>query len=90
MVFMGISLYFSVHFDFSYLTHRLGKIRMLKWEAGAVLPDKIKHNTLSAREKEYFMAYGGVIADYSDQVGIDLSMDIEVGLFCNRSCVYLF
>lgn len=30
----------------AYFTHRLGKIRGLRWETGALLPDRIQKDTL--------------------------------------------
>jgi len=61
----------------SYLTHRTGKIRMLRWETGPVLPDRVRHDTLYARENDYFSSYSTLLAEYCEDVGLDLTSDIE-------------
>lgn len=63
----------------SYLTHRNGKIRSLRWETGAVLPDRIRHDTLSARENDYFNAYNNILSSYCEDIAMDLTAEIEVG-----------
>ena len=70
----------------SYLTYRIAKIRSLPWETGAVLPERIKYDTLSARENDYFNAYSNCLSEYSNDVGCDLVSDMEVKL---RSNTYL-
>lgn len=62
----------------SYLTYRIAKIRSLPWETGAVLPERIKYDTLSARENDYFNAYSNCLSEYSNDVGCDLVSDMEV------------
>ncbi len=56
----------------------MSKIRELRWTTGTVLPEKIGHDTLSAREKEYFMNYSKLMGDYNEAIELDLTTDIEV------------
>jgi hypothetical protein len=44
------------------------------------LPDRIKSDTLSSRETDYFSSYSNFLSEYSDDVGCDLLSDMEVGL----------
>jgi GINS complex subunit 1 len=60
-----------------YLSHRIGKIRVLRWETGAVLPDRINTETLSPREVDYFSEYDRIVSEYCESVGLDLTSDIE-------------
>ena len=62
----------------SYFHNRLLKLRELRWETGAVLPDFLCHDTLSSREKEYFSNYSSLLAEYNQHLGLDLTMDLEV------------
>ena len=62
----------------SYLTYRIAKIRSLPWETGAILPDRIKNDTLSAGEKDYFTGYSECLSEYSEAVECDLVSDMEV------------
>ena len=66
----------------SYLHNRLIKIRNLRWETGPVIPESIRQDTLSSREKEYFMMYNNLLTDYNAQMGLDLTADLEVSYFC--------
>lgn len=68
-------------FLFSYLQNRLVKIRNLRWETGPVIPDSIKQDTLSVREKEYFMLYNTLLTEYNADIRLDLTADLEVRLF---------
>ncbi len=84
---------------FSYLHNRLVKIRNLRWETGPVIPSSIKQDTLSVREKEYFMQYSSLLSEYNGSSGLDLTADLEVMCIifhlCNllvlflSSCPYL-
>lgn len=71
-------LMLSVVVTYSYLVNRLGKIRHLRWETGPVIPDSIRQDTLSTREKEYFMLYNDLLTEYNAMTGIDLTADLEV------------
>ena len=44
------------------------------------MPDRIKSDTLSSRENDYFSSYSNFLSEYSDDVGCDLLSDMEVGL----------
>ncbi|KAJ1417921.1 hypothetical protein B484DRAFT_400647 [Ochromonadaceae sp. CCMP2298] len=61
----------------SYLHNRLVKIRNLRWEAGPVLPDSIRQDTLSTREKEYFTAYNALLSEVNESLDLDLGQDLE-------------
>ena len=60
------------------MNFRLTKLRMLRWETGSVLPEKIRHDTLSTREKEYFTKYNEILTEYFDSTNLDLCADMEV------------
>lgn len=62
----------------SYLTYRIAKIRSLPWETGAILPERIKNDTLSAGENDYFAEYRRCLTEYSETVECDLVSDMEV------------
>ena len=71
----------------------MNKIRQLRWQSGAVLPERIRHDTLSARENDYFNSYNGLLSDYFESVGLDLTSDLEVSsstcfLFSNSKLFY--
>lgn len=61
-----------------YINHRTEKIRQLRWEAGPVLPDSISREILNGAEKEYFTKYNGIITDYIEDLGFDITSDLEV------------
>ena len=65
-------------YDQSYVSYRMGKIRSLPWSTGAVLPEKIRQDTLSARENDYFSAYNNCLSEYCDDIELDLNSDMEV------------
>jgi hypothetical protein len=46
-----------------------------------VLPERIRHDTLSTRENDYFGSYSGLLWEYCDAVGLDLTSDVEVCSF---------
>lgn len=62
-------------------------MRPIRWETGTVLPDKISHDTLSAREKEYFTKYNEILTEYNDSMNVDLGADMEV---YHTECAVLF
>jgi len=63
----------------SYLEHRQVKIRELRWDTGTqVLPEKIRNDTLSTKEKDYFSAYNDLLSEYNSMVGLDLTASLEV------------
>ena len=65
------------------MSHRLGKIRQLRWESGTVLPESVQQETLSDQERTYFDKYSNIISDYNQIMGIDLTADLEVSLYQN-------
>lgn len=56
----------------------MGKIKSLLWETGSVLPDRIKHDTLSQRENTYFSNYTDILLEYCEDIDVQLTSDIEV------------
>lgn len=63
----------------SYLQHRMAKIHELRWEAGTqVLPESVRNDTLSSKEKDYFTSYNDILDDYFAAVRHDLSSSLEV------------
>jgi len=67
----------NIRYSHAYFTHRLGKIRGLRWETGSILPDRLQKDTLSAHEKDYFHNYNQLITKYNEAVGVDLASDLE-------------
>lgn len=67
----------NVRYINSYLNHRNEKIRQIRWEAGAVLPDLVQQETLSDQERTYFNSYSTLLTDYSELLGIDLTSNLE-------------
>lgn len=64
----------------SYFTHRLERIRDLRWEAGPVIPESfINQDKLSSREREYFGKYSDILTQYNQFLGFDVTSDVEVG-----------
>ena len=61
----------------SFYTHRLMKIRGLRWDSGTVLPEQISRTVLSQAETDYFSSYSKIISEYNEFVGLDLSSDLE-------------
>lgn len=43
-----------------------------------MIPESIRHDTLSQREKEYFMEYNNLLTEYNNAIGLDLTADLEV------------
>lgn len=43
-----------------------------------MIPESIKQDTLSVREKEYFMQYNSLLTEYNSMIGLDLTADLEV------------
>jgi hypothetical protein len=68
---------------FAFLNHRLGKIRNLRWETGAVVPENIGPK-LSPRENDFFMEYNNILTSYCGEIQLDLTSDLEVSewYFC--------
>ena len=59
----------------AYLNSRMEKMREMRWQFGAVLPEEIKLN-LSEPELEYFSKYNRHLATYMRAVGTDLTSDM--------------
>ncbi len=53
-------------------------MRALRLESGPLLPDRVRHDTLSAAESDYFMKYSNALGEYMGAVGFDLSQDLQV------------
>ena len=43
-----------------------------------MLPEKLRQDTLSARENDYFSAYSKCLSDYCEDIDVDLVSDMEV------------
>ena len=79
-IFSGFILVFNILF-YSYIAHRAHKIRQLTWETGTVLPSSLQEDTLAEQEKDYFSKYNKNIASYNQEIGMDLSLDLEVKFY---------
>ena len=42
-----------------------------------MLPDRVRHDTLSARENDYFGSYSQILTEYCESVELDLTSAIE-------------
>ena len=63
---------------YAYFQHRLSKIRTLRWETGAVIPEDLRPN-LSDRENDYFMEYNSILSEYCQSIGnLDITSDLNV------------
>ena len=58
----------------AYLNHRVDKLRTMRWQFGAVLPEEIQMN-LCEPEKEFFSKYNKALATYMRAVGTDITAD---------------
>jgi hypothetical protein len=54
------------------------KIRELRWQSGPVIPEGIRHDTLSPREREYFAGYSRLLGAYCQDIDVELTSDLEV------------
>lgn len=62
----------------SYILYRMNKIKELRWQTGAVLPEAtVRAETLSVAEADYFTNYNKLLNDYCDAVDFDLTTCIE-------------
>jgi len=60
----------------AYLHSRMEKIRGMRWQFGAILPDEIKQN-LCEPELEFFSKYNRLLAGYMGSVGTDMTIDLS-------------
>lgn len=67
----------NVRYSQAYFSHRLGKVRGLRWETGPVLPEHIHKDTLSSSEQDYFHDYNKLLTLYHEALEIDLTSDLE-------------
>lgn len=74
----GLSLVRNRRYLSSYMINRIHKISSLKWQVGTVLPDVIRHEILSQRENDFYSTYCDILGEYQEEVGLDLSTDLEV------------
>jgi len=56
----------------AYLMHRLHKIKELRWELDADIPDEILNN-LSPKEGEFLIAYDNMLNAYMQAIELDLT-----------------
>ena len=72
VVYLAACLNRNLRYSHAYFTHRLSKIRGLRWETGSILPDRLQKDALSAHEQDYFHSYNNdhrvieVVFDDSD------------------------
>ncbi|GAQ88284.1 hypothetical protein KFL_004150080 [Klebsormidium nitens] len=63
----------------AYANTRAEKVRALRWQLGAVLPENVSEK-LSAAERDCFKAYDKLLGEYMgtgpDGIGIDLTVDM--------------
>lgn len=59
----------------AYLNARMEKIRGMRWQFGAVLPEDIRLN-ICEPEFEFFGKYNRLLANYMGSVGTDITVDL--------------
>jgi GINS complex subunit 1 len=59
----------------TYLDQRASTIKALRWELGPIQPEAIS-SKMSLEEKNFINAYGKLLIDYGETVGIDLTSDL--------------
>ena len=59
----------------AYLSHRLEKVKQLRWETGAMIP-QAHQRVLSGKESDFFRAYDGMLTSYQTAIGMDLTSDL--------------
>ena len=67
-------------FDFlllPYISYRCKRILEVRKEAGPVLPSSIEQGVLGQNELYFFNKYGDCLTDYSSNVGLDLTANLE-------------
>lgn len=60
----------------AYLKWRADRITQLRWETGPVIPQELQQS-LSARERDLFNAYDGILTDYAEGLNLDLTADLQ-------------
>ncbi|KAL2610109.1 hypothetical protein R1flu_028682 [Riccia fluitans] len=58
----------------AYVNARMSKIKQLRWDLGAVLPDDITAN-LSSTERTFFQGYSEALSSYMADINLDLTVD---------------
>nr|CCA25651.1 DNA replication complex GINS protein PSF1 putative [Albugo laibachii Nc14] len=59
----------------AYLMARVNKIKALRWELGAVVPDGLR-KSLSQAEIQFFHAYDQQLSDYMADLDLDVTTDL--------------
>ncbi|CAM9487477.1 unnamed protein product, partial [Sphacelaria rigidula] len=54
----------------------LAMITQLRWETGPVIPQELQQS-LSARERDLFNAYDGILTNYAEGLNLDLTADLQ-------------
>ena len=70
-------MYRNKRYLLSYMLHRMGKIREMRLETGPLIPSRVKHDTLSGLENDYFIQYSKLLNKYMDGVSMDLSQNMD-------------
>lgn len=59
----------------AYINNRVNKLRAMRWQFGAVLPDDIRMN-MCEPEQQFFSSYSKLLAQYMKSVGTDITTDL--------------
>ncbi len=70
-------MYRNKRYLLAYMLHRMNKIREMRLETGPLIPARVKHDTLSGLEGDYFMKYSELLNEYMEKVKLDLSQDMD-------------
>eukprot|EP00039_Didymoeca_costata_P015117 m.252775 g.252775 ORF g.252775 m.252775 type:complete len:196 (+) comp16157_c0_seq9:149-736(+) len=60
----------------AYIMGRLERLKIIRWDVGAVLPDALKEN-LCSQERKFFTHYNRNLTNYMQAVGVDVSADLH-------------
>eukprot|EP00467_Chlorarachnion_reptans_P021151 CAMPEP_0114492098 /NCGR_PEP_ID=MMETSP0109-20121206/3363_1 /TAXON_ID=29199 /ORGANISM="Chlorarachnion reptans, Strain CCCM449" /LENGTH=165 /DNA_ID=CAMNT_0001668897 /DNA_START=190 /DNA_END=687 /DNA_ORIENTATION=- len=60
----------------AYLNTRMDRIKKMWWTQGSIIPDEMK-TKLHQAEKDFFEGYDKIMADYSQELDIDLTSDMN-------------
>ncbi len=70
-------MYRNRRYLLSYMLHRMNKIREMRLETGPLIPARVKHDTLSSLEGDYFIKYSEVLNEHMESIKLDLSQDMD-------------
>ena len=77
ILYLNSSILRNGRFLHAYISYRCKRILEVRKEAGPVLPSSIEQGVLGQNELYFFNKYGDCLTDYSSNVGLDLTANLE-------------